>query len=190
MRIYTRTGDNGFTSIHGRIRVPKTDIRIEANGTLDELNVVVGTIRTYLSETHPFQSLLYGIQVNLVSVMSLVATKSEMRGDNPNQLDDIVTPIERAIDSISAECTPSDSFILPGGTPMACMMHQARVLARKAERRLWRLNECDAVDHTILQYVNRLSDLFFLMARHELQFGNVKEEVWRRFGYKTKLKSK
>ncbi len=73
---------------------------------------------------------------------------------------------------------------------MACMMHQARVLARKAERRLWRLNECDAVDHTILQYVNRLSDLFFLMARHELQFGNVKEEVWRRFGYKTKLKSK
>ena len=111
MRIYTRTGDNGFTSIHGRIRVPKTDIRIEANGTLDELNVVVGTIRTYLSETHPFQSLLYGIQVNLMSVMSLVATKSEMRGDNPNQLDDIVTPIERAIDSISAECTPSDSFI-------------------------------------------------------------------------------
>ena len=94
MRIYTRTGDNGFTSIHGRIRVPKTDIRIEANGTLDELNVVVGTIRTYLSETHPFQSLLYGIQVNLMSVMSLVATKSEMRGDNPNQLDDIVTPID------------------------------------------------------------------------------------------------
>ena len=188
-RIYTRTGDDGTTAIHGGLRVPKTDIRIEANGCLDELNVAVGAIRTSLPADHMWQSQLREIQLNLMSIMSLVATVSEKRMLNPNQLPDkLVSDLECWIDEINSQCTPPDSFILPGGTPLASLIHQARVTARRAERNLWRINDQDPVPANILQYVNRLSDLFFIMARHELQKFGCHEEVWREFGYKRKLK--
>lgn len=189
MRIYTRTGDSGMTSIHGGIRVPKTDLRIETNGCIDELNVAVGTIRTMLESDNEWQGLLREIQLNLMTSMSLVATRSDMREKNPNSLpNDLVEKIERHIDNINSVCFPTDSFILPGGTPLASALHQARVSARKAERQLWRLHEVDAVPEEILKYLNRLSDLFFIMARLELQQSEHKEEIWREFGYKRKLK--
>ncbi|MDE6442980.1 MAG: cob(I)yrinic acid a,c-diamide adenosyltransferase [Muribaculaceae bacterium] len=188
-RIYTKTGDKGTTAIHGGLRVPKTDIRIEANGTLDELNVAVGAIRTTLPSDHQWQLRLREIQLNLMALMSIVATLSEQRVHNPNQLPDtLVGNLECWIDHINSQCTPPDSFILPGGTPLATLMHQARVTARRAERNLWHLNEMDPVPETILQYVNRLSDLFFIMARHELQHAGCMEEAWREFGYKQKKK--
>ncbi|MDE5878099.1 MAG: cob(I)yrinic acid a,c-diamide adenosyltransferase [Muribaculaceae bacterium] len=188
-RIYTKTGDKGMTAIHGGVRVSKTDIRIEANGTLDELNVAVGALRTSLEAGHSWQNFLRNIQLNLMTVMSLVATRSEMRKSNPNSLaDDIVSQTEKLIDKLTSECSPSDSFILPGGTPLASLIHQARVLARRAERRLWKLNEQDEVPENILCYLNRLSDLFFIMARYELQHSGCQEEIWREFGYKRKLK--
>ena len=143
-RIYTRTGDDGTTAIHGGLRVPKTDIRIEANGCLDELNVAVGAIRTSLPADHMWQSQLREIQLNLMSIMSLVATVSEKRMLNPNQLPDkLVSDLECWIDDINSQCTPPDSFILPGGTPLATQIHQARVTARRAERNLWRINDLD-----------------------------------------------
>lgn len=188
-RIYTRTGDGGTTAIHGGIRVPKTDIRIEANGCIDELNVAIGIIRTSLPSGHEWQPLLKEIQLNLMTAMSLVATRSDMREKNPNNLtDNIAETLECFIDKINKMCTPADSFILPGGTPLASSLHQARVLARKAERRLWRLHEQDNVPESILIYLNRLSDLFFIMARYELQQSDCKEEIWREFGYKRKIK--
>lgn len=189
VRIYTRTGDKGTTAIHGGERVPKTDIRIEANGCVDELNVAIGTLRTILGNNHQWQSLLREIQLNIMTMMSLIATRSEKRPANPNVLPkDIVERTERVIDKVNAECTPSDSFILPGGTPAAAQLHQCRVLARKAERRLWSLNEQDEVPEEILCYLNRLSDLFFIMARWELQHSGCQEEIWREFGYKRKMK--
>ena len=188
-RIYTRTGDKGTTAIHGGLRVPKTDIRIEANGTLDELNVAVGALRTSLASDHMWQPKLRELQVNLMSLMSLVATLDEQRANNPNLLpDNLVGELERWIDDINSQCTPPDSFILPGGTQLATVMQQARVTARRAERNLWHLNYLDPVPENILQYVNRLSDLFFIMARYELQHSGCSEEVWREFGYKRKLK--
>ena len=188
-RIYTRTGDNGTTAIHGGIRVAKTDIRIEANGCVDELNVAIGSIRTLLQPDHIWQPLLRDIQLNLMTAMSLVATRSDMRDRHPHELaNDLVDALERNIDAINKECSPADSFILPGGTQLAASLHQARVLARKAERWLWRLNEVDNVPEAILIYLNRLSDLFFIMARYELQQAECKEEIWREFGYKRKLK--
>lgn len=188
-RIYTRTGDKGTTAIHGGERVPKTDIRIEANGCIDELNVAVGIVRTFLDSEHKFQGILREIQLNLMTVMSLVATRSEKRSDNPNILDPyIVEQIEATIDSINRDCTPPDSFILPGGTPAAAHLHQCRVIARKAERRLWCLNGQDVVPESILRYINRLSDLFFIMARWELQHSGAVEEIWKEFGYKRKKK--
>lgn len=189
MRIYTRTGDSGTTAIHGGIRVPKTDIRIEANGCIDELNVAVGAIRTSLQYDHEWQTLLKNIQLNLMTSMSLVATRSDMREKNPNSLpQDLVASIEKRIDDINAKCSPTDSFILPGGTPLASALHLARVSARNAERQLWRLHEADPVPSDILKYLNRLSDLFFIMARFELQQSEYKEEIWREFGYKRNLK--
>lgn len=188
-RIYTRTGDNGTTAIHGGERVPKTDIRIEANGCIDELNVAVGTLRTMLPIAHDWQVTLKDIQLNLMNLMSLVATRSANRESNPNALShDLVQQIEKIIDETNKECTPSDRFILPGGTPLASQLHQCRVLSRRAERRLWSLNEQDEVPGLILCYLNRLSDLFFIMARWELQHSHISEETWREFGYKRKLK--
>lgn len=188
-RVYTRTGDEGMTSIHGHVRVPKTDIRIEATGTLDELNVEIGNIRTTLPMHHEWQTLLKDIQFNLMPLMSIVSTRSDMREGNPNRLDDsLVSDIENMIDKINSQCTSPDCFILPGGTPLASLMHKARVTARRAERRLWQLNETDSVPSEILQYVNRLSDLFFVMARHTLQSSETPEEIWKDFGYYRKMK--
>ncbi len=188
-RIYTRTGDSGTTAIHGGLRVAKTDIRIEANGCIDELNVAVGSVRTSLQADHEWQPLLRGIQLNLMTAMSLVATRSDMREKNPNSLpEDLVDALEHCIDEINRQCSPADSFILPGGIPLASSLHQARVLARKAERWLWRLHEEDPVPEIILIYLNRLSDLFFIMSRYELQQSDCKEEIWREFGYKRKSK--
>ena len=117
MRIYTRTGDKGTTAIHGGHRVAKTDIRIEANGCIDELNVAIGILRTILEPKHLWQSALRGIQLELMAIMSIVATKSEMRHSNPNSIaPDAVERMEKLIDDLNSECTPPDSFILPGGT--------------------------------------------------------------------------
>ena len=119
-RIYTRTGDKGMTRIHGGIRVPKDDIRIEANGCLDELNTVIGIIRSLLSQGHEWQSILLDIQRNLMIVMSHVATPSDIREQNPNVLPvDIVKVCEQTMDSLTAKMDDSRHFILPGGTPIA-----------------------------------------------------------------------
>lgn len=184
-RIYTRTGDKGMTRIHGGIRVPKDDIRIEANGCLDELNTVIGIIRSLLSQGHEWQSILLDIQRNLMIVMSHVATPSDIREQNPNVLPvDIVKVCEQTMDSLTAKMDNSRHFILPGGTPIAAQMHFARVVCRQAERRLWTLNRIDEVTPLILQYINRLSDLFFVMARYDMWQQNWPEERWLDFAYK------
>lgn len=187
LKIYTRTGDRGTTSIHGRMRVPKTDIRIEANGTLDELNVAIGIARSFLDTHSPWQLELKDIQTTLMTVMSRVATLSSKRSDNPNQLPpDMVEHIEHLIDSIDNVCGKPDSFLLPGGNHASAFLHQARVIARRAERRLWQLDAADPVEPQVLRWVNRLSDLFFVMARCELLQADLTPEQWQLFSYKRK----
>lgn len=186
-RIYTRTGDKGTTGIHGGERVPKDDIRIEANGCLDELNALIGVVRSLLEPEHEWNGLLYDIQRNLMVVMSLVATPSAIRHKNPNTLDkNIVTDIEHKLDEFSSEVEELGFFILPGGTVVSAQLQLARTVARRAERRLWTLNRKDAVPEDILKYVNRLSDLFFVMAKLEMQKQNWPEERWNLFAYKRK----
>lgn len=186
-RIYTRTGDKGLTAIHGGERVSKTDVRIEANGQLDELNVAIGIVRSMLPTDYRWQEKLREIQLTMMLMMSLVATPSTRRRENPNSLPEtLVEDMERLIDEITAECGESEYFILPGGTPAAAFMHQARVVARRAERRLWTLNEIDTVPDEILKYINRLSDLFFIMARYEMKNARINEELWKSFRYKRK----
>lgn len=186
-RIYTRTGDKGTTGIHGGERVPKDDIRIEANGCLDELNALIGVVRSLLKPEHEWNGLLYDIQRNLMVVMSLVAIPSAIRHNNPNMLDEnIVTDIEHKLDEFSSEVEELGFFILPGGTVVSAQLQLARTVARRAERRLWTLNRKDAVPEDILKYVNRLSDLFFVMAKLEMQKQNWPEERWNLFAYKRK----
>lgn len=178
-----------MTRIHGRIAEPKTSIRIEANGSLDELNVAIGEVRTRLARDHEWQPILHGIQITLMTVMSQVATRSDMRHANPNTLDHgMVDDVERLIDRISERTSPADNFILPSGTPVASALHLARVATRRSERRLWQLHDIDPVPELITGYINRLSDLFFVMARYDIQESDNSEEVWKEFGYKRNLK--
>ena len=186
-RIYTYSGDKGFTRIHGGERVPKDDIRIEANGCIDELNTVIGIVRSMLDTEHKWQSLLYSIQKNLMIVMSHVATPSALRAQNPNILpSDMVKICEGKMDEMTLQMEDNDYFILPGGTPVAAQLQFARVVARRAERRLWTLHREDEVPELILCYMNRLSDLFFVMARYEMWQQNWPEEKWQTFSYKRK----
>ena len=230
-RIYTRTGDSGTTGIHGGTRVPKDDIRIEANGTLDELNCQIGVIRSMLrcpvkpgmtkeiepceglveqpvflfcecsqqkrvpvapgekasAIIMPFDEILHTIQKNLMIVMSQVATPSAEREKNPNELpENLVADCEAAMDALTDAAGPSLHFILPGGTLLAARLQLARAVCRRAERRLWTLHRQDPVPEAILQYINRLSDLLFVMARCELARQDWPEERWQAFSYKNR----
>lgn len=186
MRIYTRGGDKGKTGIHGGQRVDKDDIRIEANGCIDELNSMIGVVRAFLPPDHQWQNLLFEIQSQIMVVMSHVATPSELRDKNPNILDpNIVSSVEANIDNIVEQMTDGNShFVLPGGTLISAHLHMARTIARRSERRLWTLNKKDEVPPLILQFVNRLSDLFFTMARFEMLSQGQMEEKWNHFLYK------
>jgi ATP:cob(I)alamin adenosyltransferase len=186
-RIYTRTGDQGTTGIHGGTRVPKDDIRIEANGDLDELNCQLGVIRSMQSReaSETYDDILHTIQKNLMTVMSQVATPSADREKNPNPLpENLVADCETTMDRLTEEAGPGLHFLLPGGTPLAAQLQLARAICRRAERRLWTLHRQDPVPEDILQYINRLSDLLFVMARHELARQDWPEEQWKAFAYK------
>ena len=180
MKIYTRGGDKGRTGIHGGERVDKDDIRIEANGTLDEVNAL-------LPAEHEWQSLLGKIQMEMMAVMSHVATPSAIRDKNPNKIsDDLVLVYEEQIDALSAKMEDNGYFILPGGSLVSAHLQLARTIVRRAERRLWTLNRKDPVSPGIMQFVNRLSDLFFTMARYEMFRQGNAEERWQSFLYKRK----
>ena len=134
MRIYTRGGDKGKTGIHGGERVDKDDIRIEANGTLDELNAEIGIVRTLLPPDHEWQVLLGRIQREMMAVMSHVATPSAIRDKNPNPVpDDLAVFCESHIDDLSAQMEDNGYFILPGGTPVSAHLQLARTITRRAE---------------------------------------------------------
>ena len=186
-RIYTRTGDQGTTGIHGGTRVPKDDIRIEANGDLDELNCQLGVIRSMQSReaSETYDDILHTIQKNLMTVMSQVATPSADREKNPNPLpENLVADCETTMDRLTEETGAGLHFLLPGGTPLAAQLQLARAICRRAERHLWTLHRQDPVPEEILQYVNRLSDLLFVMARLELARQDWPEEQWKAFAYK------
>lgn len=186
-KVYTKTGDGGTTGIHGGLRVSKTDIRIETNGSLDELNVAIGIACSFINPDSPIQATLKDVQVSLMTIMSRVATPSKKLESNPNPLpQNLVERLELKIDGYNAQCTNPEYFILPGGTQASAFLHECRVRARRAERNLWVLNEVDPVEPQITTYVNRLSDLFFVLARYELEWAGLDEERWQQFSYKHK----
>lgn len=185
MKIYTRGGDKGKTGIRGGQRVDKDNIRIEANGCLDELNSTIGLVRAFLPEDHEWQQRLYHIQYQMMIIMSHVATPNNLRSSNSNIIDEnIVEYCEEWIDNLTEQMGKSEFFILPGGNLVSSHLHMARTIARRSERRLWSLNREDAVPDIILRFINRLSDLFFAMARYEMFEKSNSEERWKHFLYK------
>lgn len=185
-KVYTKTGDKGTTGIHGGARVPKDDPRIEANGCLDELNAQIGIIRSLLPAEDAWQELLHTVQRELMVVMSHVATPSGIVNPNPLSAAALTRRCEQEMDDMTVELTDHGYFLLPGGSPVSAQLQFARTVARRAERRLWTLHRFDPVDESILMLVNRLSDLFFVMARMEMQRQDWSEEKWQAFAYKRK----
>ena len=163
-RIYTKTGDWGMTRIRGGVQVPKDDIRIETNGTLYELNAVIGVVRSLLPEAHPWQTLLNDTQQELLVIMSHIATPPGKT--NPKTLHSaaLTRRFEREMDAMLAESGAPASFIVPGGTQVVAQLHFARAVTRRAERRLWTLHRQQTIADEIMSFMNRLSDLLFVMA--------------------------
>ena len=162
-QIYTRTGDEGMTSLREGVRVPKESLRIEVNGCLDELNALLGIVRTLLPAEGEEDALLKAVQRELMVVMSHIATSPGHTNPKPLRTEELIATFEQTMDRWMADGLPA-GFVLPGGTPLAAQLHFARTVARRAERRLWSLHRENPVESNILRFINRLSDLLFSMA--------------------------
>lgn len=167
VRIYTRTGDDGTTGLIGGKRVSKDHLRIEAYGSVDELNALLGVVRSY-SPPEPVERILQRIQDDLFTIgaaLALPAGADRNRYKVPDVAAADVTALERDIDECEQQIEPLGKFILPGGTTAAALLHLARTVARRAERECVSLARAEALDPQILRYLNRLSDLCFVLAR-------------------------
>ena len=192
MKIYTRKGDKGTTGVFGGKREDKDSVRIECNGALDEANSTIGLLRTKLEANHEWQPNLHRIQKDLMDMMSHLARPSGSNKENPNPKPmDGAGFCEQWMDEMEAGISsPSDYFLLPGGNEISALCHVCRTQIRRGERRLVTLMKEDpeCVEEYIIAYVNRLSDLFFTMARAEMDKAGVAEEKWQLFLYKRKKK--
>lgn len=178
-KIYTKTGDKGQTSLIGGTRVPKFDIRIEAYGTVDELNSNIGLVRDQAIDERS-KSILIEIQDRLFTIGSLLAADPEK---NKMQLPQIsekdIELLESEIDSMNEHLPEMKHFVLPGGHNTVSFCHIARCVCRRAERCVLKLNEESPVDELIYKYLNRLSDYLFVLSRKFTQDLNVTETPWK-----------
>jgi cob(I)alamin adenosyltransferase len=180
MKIYTRTGDTGQTGLLGGARVSKNDPRIEAYGTIDELNSHTGMLRDLAQHHHA--DLLLEIQNTLFAIGSRLASQSDAEAQKfkvPTVTDHDITALEKAMDAMDSELEPMRNFILPGGHPAVSQAHICRTVCRRAERRVIELGQSTDVPEVIIRYLNRLSDLFFMLARHLGKMLNASEIPWR-----------
>lgn len=189
-RIVTKTGDCGTTGIFGGERVLKDDIRIEANGTMDELNAHLGLIRAMIIGDQEQYSYIGEIQTSIMQMMSLIATPCSKRSDNPNRFDpEWLRTLEQRTEKFMLETPNNGYFILPGGTLLSAQIQLARTVCRRAERRLWSLEHLDPLPDGLLPWVNRLSDYLFVWAKWEMARQNWTEDIWQAFAYKRKRKT-
>ncbi len=177
-KVYTKTGDEGMTSLRGGVRVSKDDIRIEANGTIDLLNALIGKLRVMPEIADEWEPFLLDIQKELMGIMSHIATPPGK--NNPRQLhvEELIERMERKMDEVTAKIEERTHFILPSGSLASAEIHIARTVARQAERRLWTVNREFPVNPAIMRFMNRLSDFLFIMTKEQLQCEGIKEESW------------
>ncbi len=178
MKIYTKTGDKGQTSLIGGTRVPKYHLRIEAYGTVDELNSWIGLIRDQQIDDHSL-TILMDVQDRLFTIGSLLASdpdKSRMK--LPELKSEDITILENEMDLMESQLAELKSFILPGGHTTVSYAHIARCVCRRCERLVVHLSEENTIDPQIGIYLNRLSDYLFVLSRYFAQNLNVPESPW------------
>lgn len=181
MKIYTKTGDTGKTSLIGGTKVLKSDARIDAYGTVDELNSYIGLVSDYCNDEHS-KNILKEIQDRLFTIGSelacdpVKATKMRI----PDLHDSDIGLLEKEMDNMDAELPPMKNFILPGGMPAVSFLHVARCVCRRAERCCVYLKEQDnQVEPLIIKYLNRLSDYLFVLSRYTGMKNNAPEIIWK-----------
>jgi len=178
MKIYTKTGDKGQTSLIGGTRVPKYHLRIDAYGTVDELNSYIGLIMCQAIDPH-HQMLLKEIQDRLFTVgADLAADPEKSRMKIPDLHESDVSLLESEMDAMNEVLPPLKHFVLPGGNNAVAYCHIARCVCRRAERLTVELAENSAVNERITVYLNRLSDYLFVLARKLTMDFNVEENIW------------
>ncbi|WP_285008475.1 cob(I)yrinic acid a,c-diamide adenosyltransferase [Pedobacter faecalis] len=178
MKIYTKTGDKGLTSLIGGTRVPKYDLRIESYGTVDELNSHLGLIMSHAA-ANPYKEMLKHIQDRLFTIGACLAAdpdKSKMKIPDLTAAD--ITLLETEIDEMNLELPDLTHFILPGGSTAGAQCHVARCVCRRAERLVVHLASESYVDQKVVIYLNRLSDYLFVLSRKINFDGDFKEDIW------------
>ncbi len=162
--VYTRTGDTGTTSLASGQRVPKTNARLEAYGTVDELSSLIGLLMTYLDEERD-RLMMQQVQSDLFSIGFVLATDTPGAPVRCDVTDDVVKEMEALIDQADESLGGWRGFILPGGSRGAALAHVCRTVCRRLERRIYALEGWETLDPALLKYVNRLSDFFFVLAK-------------------------
>ncbi|HUW05889.1 MAG TPA: cob(I)yrinic acid a,c-diamide adenosyltransferase [Williamwhitmania sp.] len=179
MKIYTKTGDKGTTSLIGGTRVPKYHPRIEAYGTVDELISHIGLIRDQDIDHHIFE-VLVSVQDQLMACASILAADCEnCKVTIPQISEEHIVALEKEMDAMDSELPPLTSFVLPGGHPTVSYCHIARNVCRRAERNTIKLAENTPVQENVIRYLNRLSDYLFVLARFLAFKLKVKEILWK-----------
>lgn len=177
--IYTKTGDGGTTSLVGGTRVKKCDPRVEAYGTVDELNAQVGLLAEMIrTEQAEYYGLLKEVQNNLFIVQTLLATEADCKYEMPPLPADAVAKMEGEIDRLQERVPKLKYFVIPGGTPAGAQCHVARTVCRRAERRIVEMAETVPVAAGISCYINRLSDFLFVLSRHLVLSAGAEESLY------------
>jgi len=182
-KIYTRTGDQGKTRLAGGQQVNKSDQRIEAYGTVDELNAALGLVNEALRNSEIFKELrdkIVRIQNELFNLgAQLAVLPQDRRSDTPSIQEADIQRLEQEIDFFIESLPPLTSFILPGGGEVAARLHLARTICRRAEREVIRLAQQEPMDGTEIPYLNRLSDWLFAAARYATRALQIEENLWK-----------
>ena len=178
MKIYTRTGDDGSTALFSGGRVPKHHPRVEAYGTADEMNSVLGLARA-LKPSPDTDAYLIHVQNQLFHLGADLATMMDTKNERALRISETqVRWLEESIDALTAQLPPLSAFILPGGTPAAAQIHVARTICRRVERLVAQLAEQEAINANLLPYLNRLSDFLFTLARWENHHAGIADDQW------------
>jgi cob(I)alamin adenosyltransferase len=179
MKIYTKTGDKGETALLGGTRVPKHHLRIEAYGTVDELNACIGLARDHITDEAD-RTLLLEIQERLFTLGATLATDpAKTNVKKPDLVEADIEKLEGSIDAMNQNLPELKNFILPGGHVAVSAVHVARCVCRRAERHATRIAEIEHVDAIIIRYLNRLSDWLFVLARKVAHDLGVTEIPWK-----------
>ncbi len=180
IKIYTKTGDRGETGLFGGERVPKDSARVEAYGTVDELNACLGVVCAQVPEgdvadcLRRIQSELFDLGADLATPLAVTTTTKQV----PRTREEQTTQLEQWIDRYEEELPPLTRFILPSGSQAGAILHFARTVCRRAERRVVRLRQTEEVNAEIVRYLNRLSDLLFVLARVVNHRAGMPEMTW------------